>query len=101
MTVPLLLFALAAVLVFSLANGAWIIGRLQARHGAVWDALGRPSATLGTGVRPRIALVQYIWSLRFRGLGDAPLAAACWAAIAAELLLAVLSVFLVVGAYGN
>jgi hypothetical protein len=95
------LLAIMAVLLFSLANGAWIISRMQARHTAVWGELGRPSATLSSGVRPRIALVQYIWSLRFQKLADAPLAIACWAAIAAEVLFAVLFALLVIGTYGN
>lgn len=98
---PISLLTLMTVLLFSLANGAWIISRLQARHAAVWGELGRPAVTLSSGVRPRIALVQYIWSLRFRKLADAPLAIACWAAIAAEVLLALLFVLLVIGAWGN
>ncbi|MDI6747700.1 MAG: hypothetical protein QMD17_11195 [Rhodocyclaceae bacterium] len=87
-----------AVLVFSLLNGAWILHRLQLAHRAVWDELGQPTATMSSGVLPRLALVRYIWRLRFRALGDAPLSLACWAALLAELALIVLFPLLVLGA---
>jgi len=79
-----------AVLIFSLANGAWLLRHIQNTHHSVWIGLDQPMVALSTGVRPRLALVKYIWSLRFRELNDPLLSLACWAAITAELLLGVL-----------
>jgi hypothetical protein len=47
------------------------------------------------GVRPRLALVQQIWSCRFRALNDRPLSLACWGAMTSEFLLCVLFLLLV------
>lgn len=85
------------VLVFSLANGAWMMRRLQVAHPSIWTGLGRPTATLSTGIRPRLALVRFVWSQRFRELGDAPLSLCCRAAMTAEPLLVVLFGLLVLG----
>ncbi len=93
----MMMFWFAAVLVFALANGAWMMRRLQHAHPAVWTGLGRPTFTLSTGVGPRLALVRFVWSLRFRKLGDPPLALCCWAAMVAEPLLVVLCLLLVLG----
>ena len=87
-----------AVILFSFANGAWLLRRIQNAHHALWEALGQPTVTLSSGVRLRLALVKYIWSLRFRELNDRPLSLACWAAITAESLLVVLFLLLVLGA---
>lgn len=91
-------FSFLAVLMFSLVNGAWLLRRLQSTHHSTWAGLGQPTVTLKNGVAPRLALVKYIWSLRFRGLDDLPLSISCWMAIAAEFLLVVLFLFLVLGA---
>ena len=79
---------LFAVLLFSILNGAWLLYRIKNSHPKVWNELGQPKFAFSTGVRPRLALVWYIWSLRFRSLNDSALSLACWAAIASELLLA-------------
>lgn len=94
----MILLSLLAVTAFSLANGAWLLRRMQSTHHSVWVGLGQPMVAMSTGVRPRLALVRYIWSLRFRTLNDPPLSLACWAAITAELLLVVLFPLLVLGA---
>lgn len=93
----LMFYAFMAAVGFSFANGAWILHRLQAAHHAIWVGLGQPTATLSSGVRPRLALVRYIWSLRFRMLGDPQLSLACWAAIGAEILIIVLFPLLLAG----
>jgi hypothetical protein len=93
----MILFSFLAILVFSFANGAWLLSRIQNTHHSVWIDLGQPTATLSSGVRPRLALVQYIWSLRFLKLHDPFLSLACWVAITAELLLVVLFLLLVLG----
>ena len=86
-----------AVIVFSLVNGAWILRRLQKNHHAAWLNLGRPTVALRTGVVPRLALLNYIWSLRFRRLNDPQLTLACWAAITAESVLIVLFTLMAIG----
>jgi hypothetical protein len=86
-----------AVLMFSFANGVWLLRRIQNTHHSVWVDIGQPSVALSTGVRPRLALVKYIWSLCFRKLNDPSLSLACWAAITAELILAVLCLLFVLG----
>jgi hypothetical protein len=93
----MILFSFLAVLMFSFVNGAWLLRRIQNTHHSVWIDLGQPTATLSSGVRPRLALVQYIWSLRFLKLNDPSLSLACWVAITAELLLVVLFLLLVLG----
>lgn len=92
----MLMLAFLAVLVFALVNGARLMRRLQVAHPSVWSSLGRPTVTLSTGIRPRLALVRFVWSLRFRELADPQLSFTCWAAMAAEPLLAVLFVLLVI-----
>jgi hypothetical protein len=87
-----------AAIMFSLVNGAWLMRRMQNAHRSVWLGLGQPTASLSTGVRPRLALVKYIWSLRFRELNDLPLSLACWMAISAEMLLAAILLVLILGA---
>ena len=89
----MILILLFAVLLFSFVNGVWLLHRIKNTHPVVWNELGKPSFALNTGVRPRLALVLYIWSLRFRSLNDPKLSFACWAAIASEFLL-VLSLLL-------
>ena len=93
-----MIFLFLAILIFSLVNGAWILRRIKSAHHYVWIGLGQPTVTASTGVRPRLALVQYIWSRRFRALHDRPLSLACWAAMTAEFLLCVLFLLLVLGA---
>jgi hypothetical protein len=93
----MMLVSFLAVLVFSFANGAWLLRRIQDTHPSIWTGLGQPTLTLSSGVRPRLALVKYIWSLRFRELNDSPLSLSCWAAITAEALLLVLFLLLVLG----
>lgn len=91
----MLMFAFLALLVFALANGAWMMRRLEATHPAVWHELGRPNFTLSTGIAPRLALVRFVWSQGFRPLGDAALSRCCRLAMVAEPLLVVLFVLLV------
>ncbi|CAG4884094.1 protein of unknown function [Georgfuchsia toluolica] len=93
-----MMLAFLAVLMFSLVNGAWLLCRLQSRHHSAWAGLGQPSITLKSGAAPRLALVKYIWSLRFRELDDLLLSISCWMAIAAEFSLVVLFLLLVLGA---
>ena len=93
----MMMFSFLAVLMFSFANGAWLLRRLQNTHHSVWAGLGQPTITLKNGVGPRLALVKYIWSLRFRGLGDAPLSLSCWMAIVSEMLLVAIFLLLVLG----
>jgi hypothetical protein len=93
----MLMFAFFTVLVFALANGAWMMRRLETAHPVTWTELGRPTFTLSNGLAPRLALVRFVWSRDFRELGDAPLSLCCRAAMAAEPLLAVLFGFLVLG----
>lgn len=90
-----MMFLFMFVLVFALANGAWMMHRLERAHPAVWVGLSRPTVTLSTGIRPRLALVRFVWLLRFRELKDPLLSLACWAAMTAEPLLAVLFILLV------
>ena len=85
------------VFLFSFANGAWLLRRIQNTHHSIWVDLGQPTLALSNGVRPRLALVKYIWSLRFRELNDPPLSFACWSAITAELLLVVILLLLILG----
>lgn len=87
-----------AVLIFSLVNGAWLLLRLQNAHHLIWMGLNKPSITLKNGIGPRIALVKYVWSFRFRKLGDPLLSLSCWLAIAAEFSLVVIFLFLLLGA---
>jgi hypothetical protein len=94
----MLMVAFAALLIFALANGAWMMRRLELAHPALWSALGRPTFTLSTGIAPRLALVRFVWSQRYRELGDAALARCCRAAMFAEPLLVVLLALLVAGA---
>lgn len=94
-----LMILFVVLLIFSIANGAWMMHRLQVAHSAVWAGLGRPTATLSTGIRPRLALVRFVWSRRFRELGDPPLSLCCQAAMTAEPLLAVTFLLLVTGIY--
>jgi len=91
----MLSFAFLAVLVFALANGAWLMRRLETAHATVWNDLGRPNFTLSTGLRPRLALVRFVWSQEFRRLGDAALSLCCRLAMIAEPLLVVLFIMLV------
>lgn len=86
----MLIVAFLAVLLFALANGAWLMHRLETAHPAAWNELGRPTFTLSTGIAPRLALVRFVWSQRFRALGDTALTLCCSAAMVAEPLLVVL-----------
>jgi hypothetical protein len=86
----MLMFAFLTALVFALANGAWMMRRLEVAHPAVWAELGRPTFTLSTGIRPRLALVRFVWSQGFRKLGDTALSLCCGMAMIAEPLLVVL-----------
>lgn len=91
----MLLIAFIALLVFALANGAWMMRRLATAHPATWAALGRPDFVLSTGLGPRLALVRFVWSQGFRQLGDAALSWCCGLAMIAEPLLVVLGAALV------
>ncbi len=91
----MLMILFLATLVFALANGAWMMRRLETAHPATWGELGRPTFTLSTGLGPRLALVRFVWSRGFRKLGDAALSLCCGMAMIAEPLLAVLFVLLV------
>jgi hypothetical protein len=91
----MLMISFLAVLVFALANGAWMMRRLEAAHPAKWHELGRPTFTLSTGIAPRLALVRFVWSQGFRKLGDAALSLCCVMAMIAEPLLVVLFALLV------
>lgn len=93
----MMILTFLAVLMFSFANGAWLLLRMENTHRSAWVGLGQPTITLKNGVGPRLALVKYIWSLRFRELGDLPMSFSCWMAIAAEFSLLVLFPFLVLG----
>jgi transcriptional regulator with XRE-family HTH domain len=64
---------------------------------ALAAALGRPNFTLSTGIAPRLALVRFVWSRRFRELGDPSLSLCCRAAMTAEPLLVVLFGILIFG----
>jgi hypothetical protein len=83
----MIMLILFAVLLFSFVNGAWLLHRIKNSHPKVWNELGQPTFALSTGIRPRLALVWYIWTLRFRDLNDSKLSLSCWAAIASELIL--------------
>lgn len=91
----MLLIAFIVLLVFALANGAWMMRRLATAHPATWAALGRPNFTLSTGLGPRLALVRFVWSQGFRQLGDDALAWCCGLAMIAEPLLVLLFAALV------
>jgi hypothetical protein len=93
----MLMFAFLAVLVFALANGAWMMRRLASAHPATWAALGQPTFSLSTGIGPRIALVRFVWSRCYRELGDAALSLCCGMAMVTEPLLAVLFALLIAG----
>lgn len=92
----MLMISFLAMLVFALANGAWMMHRLATVHPVVWNELGRPNFTLSTGIAPRLALVRFVWSQGFRKLGDAALFLCCGMAMIAEPLLAVLFALLVI-----
>jgi hypothetical protein len=94
----MLMILFLVVLAFALANGAWMMRRLEQAHPAIWSALGRPTFTLSTGIQPRLALVRFVWLQRYRELGDTALARCCQAAMIAEPLLVVLLALLVAGA---
>lgn len=83
----MMILLFGAVLIFSLVNGAWLLRRIQNQHHSVWRELRQPTVTASSGFLPRLALVQYIWSLRFRVLTDRSLSFACWAAMTSEFLL--------------
>lgn len=93
----MLMISFLAVLVFALANGAWMMRRLATAHPATWAALGRPNFAMSTGIGPRLALVRFVWSRGFRTLGDPALSWCCGLAMIAEPMLAVLFVWLMVG----
>jgi hypothetical protein len=93
----MMIFPFFAILVFSLANGAWLLRRFQNVHHSVWIGLGQPTVTMSSGVSPRLALIRYIWALHFLKLNDFPLSVVCWAAISAELALGVLLLLFVLG----
>ena len=86
----MLMLAFVATLVFALANGAWMMRRLESRHPTKWNELGQPNFMLGTGIAPRLALVRFVWSQGFHKLGDAALSLCCRMAMVAEPLLVVL-----------
>jgi hypothetical protein len=86
----MLLILFLIVLVFALANGAWLMRRLETVHPATWTALGRPNFTLSSGITPRLALVRFVWSQGFSKLDDASLSLCCRMAMVAEPLLVVL-----------
>lgn len=88
-------FIFAALLLLALTNGAALMSRLETVHPDTWTALGRPNFAASTGVKPRLALVRFIWSQRYRALDDAILTRHCVAALLAEPLLVVSFVFLV------
>ena len=81
--VAFLLLALVAT-----ANAYWLIERLRTRHEGTWQSLGRPSLAQSNVGSPRLALLKWVWSLRFRHLADRQLILACWSALVLELLLA-------------
>jgi hypothetical protein len=91
------MFTFLALLAFALGNGAWMMRRLETRHPAKWNELGRPNFTLSTGLGPRLALVRFVWSQGFRKLDDAALSLCCRLAMVAEPLLVVLFALLVIG----
>ncbi len=86
-----------ALLLFALTNGAGLMRRLETVHPDAWTALGRPNFTASTGVKPRLALVRFIWSQRYRALGDAILTRHCVAALLAEPLLVLAFLYLLLG----
>jgi hypothetical protein len=81
------MYWLISTLILSIANGAWLIQRIEQAHQTVWQDLGKPSVTLSTGVRPRMALIKYIWSLGFKKLKDPSLSLSGYTAITLEILL--------------
>lgn len=91
----MLMISFLAVLVFALANGAWMMRRLATAHPATWAALGRPNFAMSTGIGPRLALVRFVWSRGFRTLGDPALSWCCGLAMIAEPLLVLLFAALV------
>lgn len=92
----LILFGiLMSLLAFALANGRALMRRLESAHPDVWHALGRPNFTASTGLAPRLALVRFIWSRRYRALQDEVLARHCLAALLAEPLLVCVVLYLV------
>jgi hypothetical protein len=90
-------FVFVALLLFALANGAAVMRRLETRHPDVWNALGRPNFAASTGIAPRLALVRFIWSQRYRALDDAVLTRHCVVALLAEPLLVLAFVYLLLG----
>ncbi|MEW6512570.1 MAG: hypothetical protein AB1443_01065 [Pseudomonadota bacterium] len=92
----MLMISFLALLAFALANGAWMMRRLETAHPAKWNELGRPNFTLSTGIAPRLALVRFVWSQGFCKLGDAALSLCCRLAMVAEPLLVVLFAVLIV-----
>ena len=91
------LLVCVALLLFALPNGAALMRRLETAHPDTWAALGRPNFTASTGVKPRLALVRFIWSQRYRALGDAILTRHCVAALLAEPLLVLAFLYLLLG----
>jgi len=81
------MFWLITTLLLSIANGAWILNRIEQAHYPVWQDLGKPTVLLSTGFRPRMALIKYIWSLRFKKLKDPSLCLSGYTAITLEILL--------------
>lgn len=88
----MLIVLFLTVLAFALANGAWMMHRLETLHPARWHALGRPNFTLSTGIGARLALVRFVWSQAYRSLDDTGLSLCCRLAMLAEPLLVVLLV---------
>jgi len=92
-----MIYAFMALLIFAVVNGALLMRRLESAHAAVWEALGRPTFSMHSGLGPRLALLHFVWSGRWRGLGDAVLSRYCVAAMCAEPLLAALLAYLMLG----
>jgi hypothetical protein len=93
-----LIVAFLCIFALSYANGAWLLRHLKNAHPNTWSQLGCPTLAQNNLGTPRLALMKFVWSLKFRSFNDSALSCSCAAAIAFEVALAIIFVAFVVGA---
>lgn len=91
-----LVMAFFAVLGLSYVNGSWMLKRLRSHHSEAWGSLGEPSLSQSNLSQPRLALLRFVWSMRFRSLNDASLSMHGFIAMVLEIVLVVLFIGLLV-----
>ena len=84
-------YVIAFILLFavSMANGAWIFGRMKSSHRGLWKSLGEPSLSGTNLAGPRLNFMRWIWTFKFLKVQDESLRVACGAALVMEAGLAI------------